>query len=324
MSSSSRRLTTLSAVLGVLAALYVVGLLLNRPQTKPVVIPSFKAASVTKIEAGKINLRASSGGNWQLEIDGSWYPADSGKVASMLSSLSGLRASRVATSKQSDWASFSVDASSASKLVLSNAGGVVDTLYVGETGSDGGTYVRASRGPAVYEVFTNLADYVASDAAYWSYLKILPKSVSVDSLQTISISAHGFSVGGTTVDQSYLLSSSVVNGKSAWVAGGGSTQLDQKKVLSLEGELLQLTGDSFAGAVTPEEAGMSNPLAVIEISDQQGGSWKVIVGKRYGAQFYVKRADEPYIYLVNQWSLHRSLPRLSDLEAGTKSSGSSQ
>lgn len=320
MTSTSRKLTTLSLVLGVLAAVYIIGLLVNRPQAEPVVIPSFKAGSVTKIEAGKISLRNSGAGNWQLQIDGSWYPADSSKVSSMLSTLSGLRASRIATSRQSEWASFSVNAASASKLVLLNGSGPLDTLYVGETGSDGGTYVRTGRGAAVYEVFTNLSDYVASNAPYWSYLKILPKSLAVDSLQTISISAHGFSVGGTSVDQSYLLSSSVVNGKSAWVAGGGRS-LDQKKVLSLEGELLQLSGDSFAGAVTPEEAGITHPLAVIEVSDQQGGSWKVIVGKRYGAQFYAKRADEPYIYLVNQWSLHRSLPKLSDLEAGAKATG---
>ena len=74
--------------------------------------------------------------------------------------------------------------------------------------------------------------------------------------------------------------------------------------------------------VTAQEAGISSPSAVIAVTDQQGGSWKVIVGKRYGAQFFVKRADEPYIYLVNQWSLHRALPKLSELEGGHQSSGS--
>jgi hypothetical protein len=168
----------------------------------------------------------------------------------------------------------------------------------------------------VYEVFGSRADYAGSSSGYWSYLKILPSSLTADSLQTISISAHGFSVGGNTVNGGYLLASSVVNGTSKWVAQGkGGASLDQQKVLSLEAEILQMVGDSYAAGVNPGDAGLDNPTARIVVSDQQGGTWSILVGKRYGAQFYVKRSDQPYVYLVNEWTLHRAIPPLNDLEA---------
>ena len=315
MSPGAKQTGILGGILCVLVVMYFSGLLFSRPPQAPTIVPSFTASAVRAVQTGSVELRPAAHGAWEVRIEGDWYPADGARINKMLDFLSGLKASRTASRSKADWGSFQVDSASAAHLSVTGLKGNLVDLYVGETGADGGTFVRRAGAQEVYEVFGSLADYADSSAGYWSYLKILPSSLSVDSLQTISISTHGFSVGGNTVNASYLLASSVENGTGRWVAQGkGGASLDQQKVLSLEAEILQMVGDSFAAGVSLGDAGLESPTARIGVSDQQGDTWSILVGKRYGAQFYVKRADKPYIYLVNEWTLHRAIPALGELE----------
>lgn len=321
--SAERRVVVLSGVFIALAALYVGGLLLDRSPAPPVVVRDFKASAATDVLVGSTELRKENG-SWQVSIGGSWFPADSVKIDGMLRSLAGMTAGRVAAESQSNWSAFGVDPSSAVPLRVKSGRGTLADLLVGKSSADGGVYVRSVTGPDVYDVFANIGTYVSADPSYWSDLQILPKSLNVDSLQTISISAHGFTVGGDRVDGSYLLESSVVRGKNAWVVHGQpDLKLDPGKVLSLEAEIIRMMGDRFVVGRDPKATGTTRPQAVIRISDQQGSSWTISVGNRLGAQFYVKRSGLPYTYLVNEWTLHRSIPRLSSLVAHPNGSGSS-
>lgn len=313
--SARRQIAVLGGVVIVLAALYATGLLLDRQPALPVVIPAFHTSLADRIVAGPINLRKQAGA-WELAIGGEWYPADPVRVERLLSTLSGLTADRVASRSRADWPTFHVGRSNASPLSVSAGNRRLAELSVGETGSGGGVFVRAGSLPDVYEVSGRLADYVAGDPAYWSYLKILPKSLHIDSLQTIAVSARNFSVGGDTVNASYLLVSSVVDGKSTWILGGKRAErLDQQKVLALEGEIVDMVGDRFVAGKGPRVTGLDHPTATITVTDQQGGRWTLLVGNRYGAQFYLKRKDEPYVYLVNEWTLHRAIPPPSSLKS---------
>lgn len=313
--NSRRRFVLLGAVATVLAALYAIGLLVNRQPAPPVVVPAFRTSLADRIVAGSAELRKQAGG-WQLAIGSGWYPANASRVDRLLNTLSGLTAERVAARSRAYWPTFRVDRPSASVLAVSAGERRLVDLYVGETSSGGGVFVRDGNGPEVYEVSGRLAGYVSGSSGYWSYLKILPKSLHIDSLQTIAVSAHNFSVGGESVNTSYLLATSVVNGKSAWVVSGdGRVELDQQKVLDLEGEIVDMVGDSFATGKDPRAIGFGHPTATITVSDQQGGKWTLLIGDRYGAQFYLKRRDKPYVYLVNEWTLHRAIPSLSSLTA---------
>lgn len=317
--STRRRIAILSAVAIVLAVLYAIGLLLNRQPALPVVVPAFRTSLADRIVAGSIELRKRAGG-WVLAIGGEWYPADPVRVDRLLTTLSGLRANRVASRSRADWSTFHVGRSNASRLSVSGGNRRLAELYLGETGSGGGVFVRSAGRPDVYEVRGGLADYVSEDPGYWSYLKILPKSLHVDSLQTIAVSARNFTVGGDSVNESYLLVSSVIDGKSAWVvSGNGNERLDQQKVLDLEGEIVNMVGDSFAAGKSAQDTGLDHPTATITVSDEQGGRWTLLIGKRHGAQFYLKREDEPYVYLVNEWTLHRALPALRSMQTSNGS-----
>jgi len=309
-----RRNGILGGVLVVLSLTYVAGLLSHRTPAAPVVVPSFKTSAADHITAGSSELRKRDAGGWQISIGGSWYPADSRKVEHLLSILSGLTAGREASGSEESWKTFRVDRANANPLTVEAGGSTIVDLLVGESSSAGGVYVRVGAAPSVYEVFANIDSYVSADSSFWSDLKILPRSLTVDSLQTIGVTAHGFSVGGTTVDADYMLESSVVGGKNAWVMSGNSGRmLDQKKVLSLEAEIVQMVGERFVPHPTSAETGLGEPTAVISISDEQGSSWSIEVGRRFGSEFYVRRSDRPYVYLVNEWTLHRAIPSLGDL-----------
>lgn len=313
--AAMRRTALLSGIAIVLAALYGIGLLVNRQPGPPVVVQAFRTSLPNRIVAGSAELRKQAGG-WELAIGSGWYPADPTRVDRLLNTLSGLTADRVASRSRTDWPTFRVDRSSGSPLTVFEGRHRLVDLYVGETGAGGGVFVRSGNRPDVYEVSGRLADYVTGASSYWGYLRILPKSLHIDSLETVAVSAHDFSVGGGSVNADYLLVSSVVNGKNAWVVSGdGSATLDQQKVLELEGEIVDMVGDSFVVGKGPGVTGLDNPTAQITVSDQEGGKWTLLIGKRYGAQFYVKRTDKPYVYLVNEWTLHRALPALSSLRA---------
>lgn len=316
MMETRTRILTLAGVVVVLAAAYAAGLLLSRPPAVPVVVHPFDAGSVKSVVAGSVHLRKNAGGAWQVRISGGWYPADSGKVKAMLSTVSGLTASRVASRSKRDWKTFQVDPQEATPLVLSSGTGTLVRLAVGESSSSGGVYVRAGTRMEVYEVSGKLSDFVSGGPTYWSYLRIFPASLSIDSLESISITAHHFSVGGQSVNQSYLLVSSVVGGKSGWVVRGKpGLKLDPQKVLSLEGEIVDMVGDRFVTGTDRAAVGLKKPTAVVTLADQQGKTWSLLVGEHHGSQFYVAVKGQPYIYLVNQWTLHRAIPPLNSLSA---------
>lgn len=311
-----RRNAVLGGVLVLLAAAYGLGLFARRSPPEPVVVSPFAASVVDHITAGSTELRKGSGGGWEVSIDGSWYPADSARVERFMSILSGLRAGRIASDSASSWKTFQVAPGEASPLTAEAGGKRLVDLSVGESSPAGGVYLRRGASPIVYEVFAGIDSYVSADSSYWSDLKILPGSVSVDTLQTIRVVAHDFSVGGVTVNAGYTLESSVVGGKSAWVVRGRQDKnLDQQKVLSLEAEIIQMVGDRFVTGETSTETGLAQPTASISVTDERGMQWSIEVGRRHGAQFYVKRGDRPYVYLVNEWTLHRALPALDDLLA---------
>lgn len=315
--SSERGIAILAGVFGVLAVLYAVGLVAGRVPPPPVVVRTFKVSDAQRVTAGSTRLRR-NGETWQVEIGGTWFPADSRRVEAMLRTLSGLTAGRVASSSPSTWATFQVDAASAAPLSVESGGTKLVNLYIGKASVDGGAYVRAAGRPDVYDVFADVGGYVSAGTSYWSYLQLLPKQVTVDALQTIQISARGFTVGGTEVTTSYLLESSVVGGKNAWVVHGRpAAKVDQQKVLSLEAEIIRMQGDRFVVGKDPAETGLDHPQAVIRITDQQGASWTISVGRRYGAQFYVRRSGLHYTYLVNEWTLHRAVPALASLLAAS-------
>lgn len=315
-----RKLLASLAVLFLLVVLYVAGFFVGRPAGQALFFPHFTPARADSIllaqGSAKTELRR-SGKRWEVIIDGSPYPADQSRIAGILSALRGLSVLRVASRSKADWNAFALEQSTAVRVVVHGGNETLADVLAGVTdASGGGLYVRRPGGTSVEEVTPQLAGYAVVDASFWSDLKVVPPSFTVSTMQSISVDAQGFSVGQTTLNEHYLLEASVTGGATEWkLHGEPQVALNQQKVLDLEAELLTMTGDQFAGSVSDSAAGINTPLARVTISNEQGGSVTLLVGKRSGSRFYVKRSDAPYIYLVNQYSLRRAMPTPASLQA---------
>lgn len=320
LSRPDRKLLVSSAVLLVLVLLYLLGFLVGRPSAPARLFPHFTPEGVASISltkgSAKLELRK-GGEGWEVIIDGTPYPANQARAQGILGALRELSVVRLASRSEADWTSFGLDRSSAMRVVARGSHESLADVLTGITdASGGGLYVRLPGSANVEEVTPQLASYLVLDTSFWSDLKILPASFTVESLQSISVTAHGFSVGGTIVNDRYLLEAGVAGGASRWKLHGElQVNLDQQKVLDMEAELLTMVGEQFAPSVSDSAAGFAAPVARIVLSNQQGDSVTLLVGKRDGSRFYVKRSGSPYVYLVNQYSLQRALPSRSSLEA---------
>ncbi len=314
-----RKLLALSAVLGALVLVYILGRIVNPVGRTELLFPGFdpsRSSSLSIAGPGEaVRLSLGEGGRWWIAIEGQRFPADRGRIASFLQAIRSERSLRIASRDPATWGSFSLDPSHAIRVVVRDQGSTLVDLYVGK-GVQGGDFVRREGSHATYETVSSISSYLLQAPSFWCDLRIAPSGLSLDSLQTIGVRARRFEVGGRSITADYLLVATVKDGGTGWsVQGDASYSLDSKRLLEVEAELIGLTGDQFVPHPEEKATGLEHPIAQVLVSDVEGGRWVIDVGNRDGSRFYVKREDQPYVYLVNQWTLGRlirSLPELSE------------
>ena len=312
------KLFSLVAVLCALVLVYLAGRLGSPANRAELLFPGFQPSRSSAVSiagpAGEVVLSLGPDRRWWIAIEGRRFPADRSKIAAFLEAVHSERSLRIASRDPATWGGFSLERGQAIHVVVRGRGRTLVDLYVGK-GAQGGDYVRREGSPATYETVASLSSYLYQAPSSWCDLKIGPPGLSLESLQTIGVRARKFEVGGKSVTADYLLVSTVRGGKTVWtVHGDASYPLDSKRLLDVEAELLGLTGDQFVSHPDPKATGLENPVARVLVTDVEGGRWVIDVGNRDGSRFYVKREDQPYVYLVNQWTLARlirSLPELS-------------
>ncbi len=305
----SPRIPILSGLLAVLVALYLVGvLLLAPPPTRLPEVARFARSGVDGIEivrgGTRIELSRDETGRWWQRLGGKRFPADGRRIDRFLLDLRDLTSYRVASTNRADWRRFSVDAPQATRLTLRRGSRSIE-LFVGKADDSGiGVYARPQGDDRVFLTDASLASSTELPPSAWSYLKILPGSLGAEAIQEIGIRAASFRMGGEAVAADYLLVSTIRGGAPRWVVHGGSPRpIDPERLLSLESELLSLSGDEFVPG--PSATGLSSPVAEVLVVDDRGRQWTLDVGARAGQSFYVARSDLPYVYLVNGWTLAR-------------------
>ncbi len=314
-----RKLVLLTALLCALVVVYLFGRLASPANRAELLLSGFvpNRSSSISIEGpgGSVELALGQEGEWWITIEGESFPADRSRVEAFLEAVREERSLRVASRDRGTWGSFSLEPGQATHLLVRDHGRTLVNLYVGE-GVQNGDYVRREGFPEVYETVASLASYLLQAPSFWCSLRIAPEGLSLSNLQTIGVQARDFAVGGRSVTADYLLVSTVKDGKNVWgVQGQPSLRLDPRSLLEVEGELLGLTGDEFVPNPEPTATGLAHPVARILATNVRGGRWVIDVGKRDGSRFYVKREDQPYVYLVNQYTLGRLIRSLSELSA---------
>jgi hypothetical protein len=325
-----KRVLTLSVVIGVLAAAYVLGVVfspasIRRREVEAPLVPRFDAQGVAKIRLttgqGNVTLEK-KGEQWFVPIDSEQYPASDTRIQALLDFVRTIRRSRLITSNPEAWSDFGVDQAASSKIELLDAtDNVTLEIIVGkEDQAQGGSYVRLGSSNEIVLV-NRLFDYYLNTAGqFWSYLRMFPKDLEGTNLNRISVqSAAGFPTAASPA-LTYTLLLGEERQRNWKVLGSSSGQeLDNDKVDRLAGTLASLEGTGFATGVDAAAAGLTKPVAEILASTGDGQDLRLLVGASAGEErYYATVEGSRYIYEIALFRLQSLFKPLADLRPEPK------
>jgi hypothetical protein len=103
---------------------------------------------------------------------------------------------------------------------------------------------------------------------------------------------------------------------------GPQVELDSNKVDQLAGNLADLEGTEFARAVSPEQAGLTDPTARILISTVDDRDFRLLIGGEAGdEQYYAALENGAFVYKVSAWRIKGILKKVEDLRAQSAEEG---
>ncbi|MBA7585721.1 hypothetical protein ES708_27709 [subsurface metagenome] len=278
--SFRRKVLILGAIIAVLAAAYVLGLV-------------FSPARMGRREAETPLL-----------------PGENTKprTYAFFNFLAETKRTRVVTDNPQAWPDFGVGDEARRRIRLfDGAGNILTDIIVGKAAAGGGNdYVRLGDSNDVVLSNRSFDYYLNVEDKFWSYLRIFPEDLEGQSLMRISVDSPG------PLHYTLVLDAEQQN---LWrVAGQPQLPLDNAEVDLLANNLADLEGTEFAAAVDRAEAGLTDPTARILLSTQDDKDFRLLIGGAAGEdQLYVALEDGPYIYKVSEWRLKGILKPVDDL-----------
>ena len=317
--SFRRKVLILGAIIAVLAAAYVLGLVfsparMGRREAETPLLPDLNrnqrdlvAAVELSGEEGSLKL-VKNEESWVLPGGAREYPASQSRIAAFFNFLAETKRTRVVTDNPQAWPDFGVGDEARRRIrLLDGAGNILTDIIVGKAAAGGGNdYVRLGDSNDVVLSNRSFDYYLNVEDKFWSYLRIFPEDLEGQSLMRISVDSPG------PLHYTLVLDAEQQN---LWrVAGQPQLPLDNAEVDLLANNLADLEGTEFAAAVDRAEAGLTDPAARILLSTQDDKDFRLLIGGAAGEdQLYVALEDGPYIYKVSEWRLKGILKPVDDL-----------
>ena len=317
--SFRRKVLILGAIIAVLAAAYVLGLVfsparMGRREAETPLLPDLNrnqrdlvAAVELSGEEGSLKL-VKNEESWVLPGGAREYPASRSRIDAFFNFLAETKRTRVVTGNPQAWPDFGVGDEARRRIRLfDGAGNILTDIIVGKAAAGGGDdYVRLGDSNDVVLSNRSFDYYLNVEDKFWSYLRIFPEDLEGQSLMRISVDSPG------PLHYTLVLDAEQRN---LWrVAGQPQLPLDNAEVDLLANNLADLEGTEFAAAVDRAEAGLTDPAARILLSTQDDKDFRLLIGGAAGEdQLYVALEDGPYIYKVSEWRLKGILKPVDDL-----------
>jgi hypothetical protein len=325
-----KKFLILSIILVGLAVLYTFGIVfspsnIQRREIEKSFFQTIQSAKIHKIEMEKsdntmITLVKNQDGSWAVEIEGTFYPADTNKITNFIERIAEMKYFREITNDVKNWENFEVSENKAGKLLMSDSEGRnVLTLYVGKEGIGGeGNYIRIEEENTVYLSEISVGYYIDQETNYWSQLKILPADLQGDDITSISVDASiQIDEETGTVDTSYILVKEVTEeNENIWTIENDDVEINQTKAVSLANAITKLRGAEFCppSELSSADTGLQDPKAVVNITTGTGKTYTISVGnQRDENQFYLKMIDSPMVYAVSKWNIRNILKSKEEL-----------
>ncbi|HSN82460.1 MAG TPA: DUF4340 domain-containing protein [Polyangiales bacterium] len=246
------------------------------------------------------------------KVDGQWRvtspleaPADQSNVESALNRLADLRIPRVVASQPQNYARLQIDDANAVHVVAKSGDETLADLKIGKY-ANGLTMLRVGEREEVFGASGSLRYAFDRELKAWRNRKV----VNVDSADVQSIGLR--SKNGTFA---------LERAQDGWKAMDSPKELkelDSQKVDSLASMLARLTASDFAPEdVSAARAGLTEPTAEITIHVKDQPEPIVLeLGDATddGSEHYLRRRDDPIIYVVSKYMADRLRPDAKALE----------
>lgn len=319
-----KRVISLSVVIAVLAAAYVLGLVFSpasvrKRELETPLVEHLRAEEVAEIRLstpdGSITLER-RGDEWYVPVENNEYPASQGRIDALLDFVQSMKRSRLVTANPEAWEDFGVDATASQKiLLLDQAGNGLLELLVGRVDEGrGGTYVRLEGSNEVVLVNRMFDYYLNTAGRFWSYLRVFPAALEGGQINRISVKSPAGFPGQDSPALTYTLLLGDERQREWEVLGAGAAgELDNGKVDRLANALADLEGTDFA-AVEPAEAGLASPAAEILVSTSDGQDFRLLIGDPAGEErYYAALEGGDYVYQVAAFRVENLFQPLSAL-----------
>jgi len=302
-------------ILGVVVAVIIAGIVLYQKVYQPrqqssrqaslAAFPNLDPAKVSAVEIQKGSYSAKlgkKGDHWVVVSESQAgmpapldYPADADGVTAMLEAGKSLRLADQASAKAKTHELFEVTDEKGMKVNFLDAGGkTLAQLIVGKRGESYGTaYFRRSGDDATYLSAQNLTSIFDRSKDTWKDKSIAKFEVS----QPLELTIHG---------EKDTLTLRKVADKGTWEMIVGETESPANKTV-IEGILRgfgTLRTLEFP-VVDPKEFGLEPPTRSVTVKLQGNTEISLLVGKLDSAnnRYYVKRADQPSVFLVSKYQV---------------------
>ncbi len=311
------RLAALGIALAVLAAVFLLGLLLPQggSEARAVEEPLLPLSSPAELSAVEIHasgrvleLRRTDGG-WEAREGGQAWPASSERAEALAGLLAGLRRGRLVSSDPARRGELGLE--NGDLLVLRRGEGRPELrLRVGGRAPGGQEdYLGLEGQREVYLVRGNLSVLLAQDRAYWLNLYVFPDEVRGETIARVAV--RGQVRGGSgepPIRGGYTLARA---GKGWALAGRPADALAARAMAEalarLEGEDLLAAG---AAEATPGAAAPGGLEAAVSTLDGQSWSFHA---QWEGDRLLLRPGGSPWIYPVNPRLLARAIRPAEEL-----------
>jgi hypothetical protein len=306
------RLAAACAALAVLAAVFLLGLLLPkggreaRADQTPM-LPLSSPAEIAEMEirgaGGALALRRTQGG-WEAREGERLWPASVERAEALAGLLAGLRQGRLVSRDPARRGELGLEPGSV--LVLRRAAGRPELrLRVGARAPSGQEdYLSLEGREEVYLVRGNLSVLLAQDRAYWLDLYVFPDEVRGETIAHITVRGQvAAGPGGPPIRGGYALARSA----EGWTLDGGPA--DALTAQAMAEALARLEGEELleAGEAPPAAGGLEVAVTTLD------GRTYEFQARRAGERLLLRLSGSPWVYPLNPRLLARAVRPAEEL-----------
>ncbi len=329
-----KKLIVSVVVIFVLAIAYILGVIFSperveKRKSETLLYPNLNSDAVKKIvisvDGDSLTIKRDNSDKWWVVLNNSLYPANGKRIESLLEEFKKFKSGNFVSKDPKNWDNFNVVEKKANRFTFydSDEKKLVD-LLVGKRGLGGkGFYIRRSDSNNVFLTKAFLSYYMKAEGDFWSYLKIMPEGFKQENIIKVSVhKERPFDDKDKAPKFNYVLYREVdKKGKEIWkIEGKERLKLDKDKIDRLIEDVARFEGVEFVTDKSADEVGVNSSNTYFEVFTQDDKSVRVYVGDKVkdNAQFYAKRKDGKYVYVVSAWQLKRVFKPINDIEEKEK------